>query len=149
MKRFKPGQLVVEALIAVAVISIGLLAMVQLANKSISNSGMSKRQSQATAFAQEGMEWVRNQKLTMGWAVFKNYIGIYCINDLSSPAAGLCTNKISGTDYARTVTFNADNSVAGVSQIKVVVDVSWQDASGGGGPVRTAHAKQETVLANY
>lgn len=147
------GQIIIEMLVAVAVISVGLLALVQLATKSVSNAGSAKRQSQATAYAQEGMEWISNQKdNVVDWTKFYSLVNPNPYNLGYFPTSpqditnlgSVSTSAIGTTEYSRTVTFSSP----GANQVDVLVTVSWWDSSGGGGS-RQAQATQETVFAKY
>lgn len=150
MRRWKWGQTIIEVLVAVGVVALGLLALVQVATKSVANSGFSKRQAVATALAVEGMEWIKGQRSGLDWEDFYKSSGSYNLNSFPGSwtgwVAGVCSGSVPGMIYTRCVTMAAEavTPVPGpgpvVQQLRVVVDVTW-DESG-----RVAKSSQETVF---
>ena len=59
---FRPAQILIELTIALAVAMIAILALIQSATKSVSNSTYSQNQSQATNNITRAVEWLRNEK---------------------------------------------------------------------------------------
>lgn len=138
----KTGQAIVELIIAFAVAVVAVVGLVAVATKSVSNSGVSKRQSTATAYATQGMEWVRGQRDVLGWGGaggFYAKAGTFCLNTLawnSMPCAA-----ITGTEFTRTVVMS---QVAGPpQQVQTVVAVTWTESA------RTLTAGQTTFFTAY
>jgi|SRR3989344_1337147 len=143
------GQAVVEVLIAMGIVTVALLALIQVATRSVSNSGQSKRQSVATAYAQEGLEWIKRQRSVVAWSNFydNGNLSPYCLNTI--PAAwdawstGACGSAtIAGTEYTREARLTA-SVVGGNQQLAAVVEVRWSEGG------RTSSSRQETYFLRY
>ena len=138
----KKGQVIVEIMIAFAVMVVAVVALVSAVTKSVSNSGVSKRQSAATAYATQGMEWVRGQRDVLGWGGtggFYAKAGAFCLNRLawnSRPCV-----LIAGTEFTRIV--NISQVVGDVQQIQAVVTVTWVESA------RTQTTSQTTFFTAY
>src|SRR3990170_7744222 len=86
----KSGQTLVEATIALASILLTLAAVAIAISTSVSNSQFIKQQSQASKYAQEGMEQLRYTRNTNPTTFFSQN-GIYCMNEDSTLVSGSCT----------------------------------------------------------
>lgn len=127
------GQSLIEAVVALGAASLVISAIAIIVITSISNTDYSKYQNQATAYAQQGLELVRNIAQT-NWNTFTTdnfYKNVsYCL-----PSATLiqstapCTATMSGTTiFRREVDINHANSDCKNSAgTKVEVIVSWTD----------------------
>lgn len=129
MKRFysKSGQTLLEAIIALAALLIILTATSTTIITALSNATFSKNQSLANKLAQEGMEYMRNQKLNnypptitgSGFMDLDQAIGgllqKYCLNTIQPlplppyiapipPAPSTCELLVSNTSFERFVT---------------------------------------------
>lgn len=154
IKRENPGQLLVEVMIAVAVVMVGLLAIMQISRKSVNNTGFSEKQAVATTYASEAVEWVRGQQTILGWkdiSAKSNSTGLaYCLNasNLTWPATtGACPGYTLENLYKRNLTLKSSD-IGVVPTILVTVTVSWQEGS------RTSDANvpkvtQDTTLVKY
>jgi hypothetical protein len=145
----KKAQVLIEVIIAFAVATVAIVALVQVAIKSAANSGVASRRSVATSFARQGSEWVRQQREKIAWSDFysKGTGGVtYCINDLTTDllvrTAGGCVGTIGTTDFVRTVILTAGTE-AGVEKMTVSVDVAWSESG------RVAESIQEAVYYRY
>lgn len=114
----KSGQSLLEVLFASAVATIGLVALVQVATRSVSNSTSAKQRTEATAYASRAMECVRNNKETRTWVSFSG-----------NPGNGCC-----GTTTPYTCSISSTNSTVVPSpgpnakpafRVNVVVTVGW------------------------
>lgn len=135
----KRGQMLVELLIALGVATLAIVALVSITTRSVSNAGYSQRQSTATAYATQAMEWIRSQKNT-DWQTFSAHSGLYCLNSLAWTAGACPATKVldSGT-FARDVTISSPTP----QQIQAVVTVSWSEAS------KDFSTKQTTIFSRY
>lgn len=146
MTRGWPGQVLVEMLIALGMAVLGLLSLVVVANKSIANSGYAKRQAQANGYSTQIMEYVRNQKDTLGWTLFQTTYGAgsYCYNGTTLSGGSNCA--IAGSEFRNTVTISYSRinpPPQGVDQMAVEVQVSWTDS---GVP---QYSRQNTQFTRY
>lgn len=121
----RKGEVMVELLLALAIAVIAIVALVAVTTRSIFTSGFSKRQSEATSYAQEVMECVRNKK-NEDWA------------NLSNGQAASCATTPVGV-FGRTVTF----STLSPQQIQATVTVSWSESG------KQYSSKQTTVFTRY
>lgn len=149
------GQAVVEVLIGVGIAAVALLALIQVATKSVSNSGLAKRQAVATAFAVEGMEWVKSRRQIEPWSAMYNRdpagggSSIFCLNAMPANLASLssaCSGTIGTTEFTRRVTFTSavvTPPAGGNEQVTVVAEVSWYEGG------RLTSSRQETYFLRY
>ena len=132
--RLKTGQALVEAVAAFAIVMIVLVGLLQLSNRSVTNSGEASRQALATTYVTEGLQWVKDQRLS-GWPGFKAYCGntipcshTYCLNQLTWSVSGTCTSgNVGNTEYQRLLQLNGANPL-GKDEITATVTVSWEEA---------------------
>lgn len=92
MIRLLPAQALVEMLIAIAVITVALVAMVGLATKSVSNATFTKNQSLALNIATQTIECVRKNRQLYSWAVFRDSPTTGCPTAPPPPEFSLVTN---------------------------------------------------------
>lgn len=135
------GQVMVELLLALAVSALALVAMTQVATKSLSNSGYSRNRSDANKYAVEAIEWIRAQRSTHTWPVFSGLSGLKCLNQeplttdiVSQPAGNCAAATISSTIFTRYVNFS--NGQADVT-------VSWNEKG------RTVSSVQSIIFKQY
>lgn len=133
----RKGQVLIELMLALAVTTLALLAMVGLATKSLSTVGSSKYRAQASTYATQGMEWVRQERMA-DWDIFYDRsVGTYCLGSLAWNA-GSCA--IDGT-FNRQLILSDKNT--GPERMTATVTVSWSEGT------RTPYTDQVTVFTNY
>ncbi len=138
------GQTLVEIVVALGVVGVVMLAITVTVTTALSNVQYSKLQNQATQYAQQGMEIIRNMRDT-NWANF-NTFGTnspgtnYCLADSCTTLGGAACSTasvcdttpniaISGTNvFIRQVkiTKNSGNCTIG-SATEINVTVKWTD----------------------
>jgi hypothetical protein len=132
----KKGQMIIEAMIAFSVSMVALVALLQLSNRSAANSGLANRSAIATAYADEGINWVKQQRKNMTWDAFlaaaQGGGHSYCL--MSPPFSftlGGCNptgNEITGTIYTRNLTMTT-----GIRNSKVFiganVTITWPEGN--------------------
>jgi len=120
------GQSLIELLVALTLIMLVVVAVVGLAAVSIKTSYFAKRETAAKRYAEEAMEWLREQKKS-NWTdfLFAKSGNTYCFN--SSPIDGWSSNCGATLDgiYKREVTLSRSSD-----NVTVTVVVSWSDSSG-------------------
>lgn len=130
------GQSMFELLTAVSITALILMALISLSTVSVRNTTTSTDASVANRFAQEAVEFVRNERDTSGWDTFAStYTSIggtqYCVDnsppDWSSPGSCASTNYISGTIYRRDLVLTKRSVEEAVDY---TVTVSWDTAQG-------------------
>ncbi len=134
---FKKGQILLETLIAFSIAVVVLIAVMNLATRSVNNSGVSDRTSEATSYADQGINWVKSQ-VVLSWSDFNDSFtsgSHYCLQTLSNwtpsptPAAGSCGTgqEISGTQFFReAVLFKLTDSNLR-NYIEATVTVTWTE----------------------
>lgn len=141
-RAFQRGQTIIEATIALASILLTLAAIGVAVTTSVNNSEFVKQQTQASKYAQDGMEKLRYLRNTNASTFFSRN-GIYCMNEDSSLLAGTCTSvNIAGT-FKREAEFTQLASVECGNSTKVTVSVYW--ASGKCGSSNTFCHKSQLV----
>ena len=143
----KPGQMVVEVLLALAISALALVGLVHLSTRSVSNSSLSSKQSQATGLANQAMELVVSEKNRLGWESMQStYTGNRCYDGSVIGASAACV--ASGTNFNSAMTFTYQNVTpaptgAAVSQLTVTIEISWTEGS------RTARIRQSRIFTRY
>lgn len=110
------GQSLIEVVAAIAVISVGILAIVKVTTKSVSNTTFARNRAIATKYAQESLEKVREYRDKNSWVIFTANCG-------SAAALGLpeVLSPFTRTTYSCTGSGDSRD---------ILVIVSWTDASG-------------------
>lgn len=119
------GQMLVELMLALAVVAMVMIGLVQVSTRSISNADFSKNESEATSYASAAIECAMAQRSAMGWQAF-----------FAAPTIGSCGTV--PNNFTRDVKFTPSGS-----EIKVDVTVSWE-ANG-----KTFSSKQSTVFTQF
>lgn len=144
--KFKKGQSLFEIIVAISVVSIGMLAVVGLIRTSVSDSDLSKNQNLANRYTQEALEWLRDQRDT-NWTTFVSFGSdsgtVYCLNNLNFDNANACGSSefISGTIFIRELNFVYDLTNPNKTTLEVVT--KWNDQSG------EHDARSTLVLTNW
>ncbi len=131
MTKDEKGQSLFEALLALAVAALIIIAIVALATTSIRNASFSRNQSLTTRYAQEAIEWLRGQR-DEDWDAFatRALTSPWCLKSLSWTDAiiGGCGSSgfISDTIFKREISF----TILDASNIDTTVKVYWEDAQG-------------------
>lgn len=142
MKKKQSGQTLLEAIIALSTAVIILSAMTVIILSSLNNAQFSRNQNQATQYAQQGIEFLKNQS-QYNWATFSSYGNVnYCFSQdgttpTQKPALPGCAQSpyiINGL-FVREVTINqyaAGNTDAScpptsAARALVTVSVGWSD----------------------
>lgn len=132
------GSSMLELILALAVSLVIVTTIASVVTVSLRNSLFAKKQSEATRFAQEGMEWLRAQKET-SWSVFYGKSSAagtsYCINSLAWPSSAVCTGTafIPNTIYFRELKMTNKDLIPaapGNESVEAEMTVSWEDGKG-------------------
>ena len=123
--RLRSGQILVELMLALAVVAMGMIGLVQVSTRSINNADFSKNQSEATNYASAAIECARAQRSALGWQTF-----------FAAPTIGTCGTLPS--NYTRDVKFTPSGS-----EVKIDVTVSWESNG------KTFSSKQSTIFNQY
>jgi len=105
---------IVETLIAISIFSVSIISMMTVLGGGVSDINYAKSKMTATYFAQEGIEYVRNQR--------DNYF-LSGASGWNSFLSAIVTMKCPSYDtkFSRACSFNEDIS----GEVKVSSDVSW------------------------
>lgn len=122
------GQSLFELVVALGIAALIVMGLMRVVTTSINNVIFSKTQGQATRYAQELSEWLREER-DKDWGAFATRAnGIpWCLNTLawgSQPGCG--SNKITGTSFAREATLASVST----SSIDVLIRIYWTDNQG-------------------
>jgi Tfp pilus assembly protein PilV len=128
------GQSLFEVMFAVAVSSLILYAIVSVASVSVRNSNFSKNNSLGTAYAQEGIEYLRQLK-DIDWDNLDNKTPTSSPQNLGTLtiwSGSPIIKDSSGNDtiFSRTVELIYRNTDAANDTIEAVVLVTWTDSQG-------------------
>lgn len=146
------GQTLFELIIALGIGVLIITAIVHLVTISVRNASFAKNKTEATRYAQQALEWIRNEK-EQNWAGFWAKTGnpsYWCLPELSwdPPAVqSLCTDQqIGSTIFSREASFDQDqidtdnppDDTPDTDVVSVVVTVSWEQGG------RTHHSQATT-----
>jgi len=128
------GQSLFELLVAIAMVSLVLVAIISLTTTAVGNTTLAREKSLAAKHTQEGMEWLRNQR-DLNWDAFiargTSEGKTWCLSSLNWSNPNPCTSTafITQTRFIRegVVTYDAINSP---DTINVVVTTRWSGKGG-------------------
>lgn len=127
------GQSMFEVVVALAIMTLILVALVALAGISIRNSTFSKNRTSSTRINQETLEWLRGER-DNGWPAFSQRAssGTWCLPDLSWAQAQIGTCGSDAASYVLGGVFRREIIFSSVSatNIEVLVRVYWTDSQG-------------------
>ena len=128
-KKKQSGQTLLEALVALATAVVIISAMTVVVLSSLNNAQFSKNQNQATLYAQQGIEFLKNLSQS-NWTTFNTYNGSYCMssdNSLPQKTGQSCVPSPNVGIFLREVTINQSSSSCNPSTTLVTVSVGWSD----------------------
>ena len=126
---FKKGFSLIEVLVFTAVLGLFFVAALTVTTFNLKNMKIQEHKILATRFAEEGIEWVKQEKED-DWSIFitRGSAGgtTYCLNNsLSWGSSSPCGSYALSTIYKRELVIK--NSVPPVDQVNAMITVSWQD----------------------
>lgn len=136
------GQSVLEILIATAFVAVVLVGLLVLGTNSLKSTSYSRNLNQASDYANQGVDWLRNMRQTLGWNVLKDIFDedtpgtslTYCLNTLPDSESELrafvsasCVPEtyISATTFWREATIDLESIGQGV--IAITITTFWQN----------------------
>ena len=144
MKFIKSGFSLIEVLVFITILGLFFVAAISVTTFSLKNMKISEHKILAAHYAEEGTEWVRNEKEN-DWETFvlkSSGTGtLYCLNSLNWSTAVTCgENYALGTPalFKREVTLT--NSGTPVSQVNIEVVISWIEGN------QTMNVRVKTVV---
>ena len=147
-RKYLLGQTLLEAVVAISLVTLILSAIVSAINFSLSNTQYARNKALATKYAQEVVEWLRQQRESLGWSDFYNQATdtqrVYCLNSLASwPVSGSCAggSVISGTSMTRQATL--DGNAGNRDRVSINILITWPQGS------RTASVELDTYLTQW
>lgn len=145
----RKGQMLLEVVLALAVMMLVMVGLVGLSTRSIKNSDFSRSQVEATSYANEAMEWIRSERVRLGWPLFFPKSGsTYCLSSLGAwPVVGVCTNNFitgsrPGMDYTRQATLTTIQATT-PQRVQVTATVKWDQGG------KTYSAKQDAIFTQF
>lgn len=139
LKLRSQGTTLIEVLISIAVVVLVLVTVVSSGTLVTKNRRFSADQALATKYSQEGLEWAKTMRNTMGWPTFYDTVSAkggptvtLCMPTLpatttafaaATPGACMSTNVITGTPYLRSIKFVLVSS----SEIDIKSYIDWTD----------------------
>lgn len=132
--RNESGQSLFEIILALAITTLIVVALVALTATSIRNTTFSKNKTLASRYSQEATEWLRGER-DADFNVFETRAAtpLYCLPSLTwgSASIGACTSgqEIANTPFRREISFST-TSIACGDLIEAGVKVYWTDSQG-------------------
>jgi type II secretory pathway pseudopilin PulG len=121
------GETLLEALVALAIISVVITAVASVVTASLSNAQYNENQTQATKYAQEGLESVRKIR-NQNYVAFRNINGLFCFGkgqtSLGSVQTACSTENVD--TFIRTIQIEQTPGCA-PNVARVTVSVSFRD----------------------
>lgn len=130
--KLQKGQSLFEVVVALAISTLIIVAVVSLASNSIRNSTYSKNKTLAASYAQEAMEWLRNQRDSNTAGFFASVqTSPWCLAILSFDTPGACVSGqvIADTPFSREVSFST-TTLNSKTVLEASVKVYWNDSQG-------------------
>lgn len=112
--RRRGGFVLIEALVALLLISLGLVAVAGLQSRSVSSAGIAKARSEAAAMSQQKIEQLRNIVLRAGFTGTPLLTG---------------TSTVLGTNATYAMSWTVTTPNTGLEQRLVQVSTTWTDSS--------------------
>lgn len=129
MIKVRKGTSIIEIVIAATLISISIIAALSLTNQSQKQNTYAKNSAEATKYASQGADWLRNERDTLGYAtIYSMDDNTYCLNlfptniTLMDPDPCDDSDVIAGTIFQREVSI-----LKSVDYITAVITVSWME----------------------
>ncbi len=138
MNMNKMGQSMFEVVIAIFIISLITVGVIVVSTTSVANSSFSRNGTLAGRYAQEGIEWLRDEE-SINTTLFKTRIpqSVYCLNNLGWGNIGVCADgeEVTGSNgvFKREVVLTTSQigcPAACKNIIQADVKVYWTDAKG-------------------
>lgn len=126
------GQSLFEVVVALAIASLIIFALVSLTSNAIRNTVFSKNKTLASKYAQEANEWLRSQRDSDPEVFINNTLSpVWCLDSLDFVNVGACSaSETVGTSiFLREVSF-VSTTQSGKSIIEATITVRWEDAQG-------------------
>jgi len=133
------GVSLLEVLFATAAVSLVMVAVLSTIISSLQNSRSSLEQAKATQYSREVLEWLRQERDSIGWTAFAENMpstgtNTYCLSNMPlsvgglSDMAGECEEdqEIANTIYTRSLDITRTNA----GQVDVEVTISRPDSTG-------------------
>ena len=117
------GQSLYEVVFALGIVSLVLVAAIALSTTGVRNASFARNNSLATKYAQEGTEFLRQQR-DINWLNFRNQTGTRAMGRLVWPPGGSCQITEAPT-FCRQITMTASTDT-----VDAIVEVSWTDGQG-------------------
>lgn len=132
MREHNKGQSLFEVVLALALSTLIIVALVSLVANSIKNSTYSRNKTYATHYTQEASEWLRGQR-DGDWDVFSANIlclvppHVQCLDTLVLGNCGICDDtEFIGNIFKREVIFSDIEA----DSVTVEVKTYWTDSQG-------------------
>lgn len=133
MREHNKGQSLFEVVLALALSTLIIVALVSLVSNSIKNSTYSRNKTYATHYTQEASEWLRGQR-DGDWDVFStNYLfcptppHVQCFDTLAWGNCGACSDtEFIGDLFKREISFSDIEA----DSVTVEVKTYWTDSQG-------------------
>ncbi len=146
-QRLQAGFGLLEILIASAVLAVVLVGLIGLFSMTIKSDAQARNRLVASELAQEGLDFIRQERQTLGWLVLKQALennnprvnSLYCLSDLTQFSSSLDDNVYdiftAGADCSYSLeqtganaTFKRVGKVVSLNddQMELQVRVSWQ-----------------------
>jgi len=132
------GQSMFEVLVAIFIITLITVGVIVVSTTSVANSTFSRNSTLAGRYAQEAIEWLRDEEAT-NTTLFKTTRvsqSRYCLDSLAWGNINACSaneliNDTTGADtvFGREVVLTS-SQISGKNIIQAVVDVYWTDSKG-------------------
>jgi hypothetical protein len=146
MKKYSRGQSLFEVVLALALATLIIVALISLVSNSIKNSSYSRNKTYATRYTQEAFEWLRGER-DGDWEIFRdNFLfcpappHVRCLDALAWGDCGSCGDtEFIGNIFKREVSFTE----TATDSVTVEVRTYWTDAQG------VHEARSSTILTDW
>ncbi|MBP9669992.1 hypothetical protein KBD75_01175 [Candidatus Woesebacteria bacterium] len=129
MIQIRRGTSIIEIVIAAALISISIIAALSLTNQSQKQNTYAKGLAEATKYANQAADWIRNERNNLGWATLNTIDnGSYCLSDFPSDFTQIEAGECGATDYIPNTKFRRNVEInKTVDTINLVITIIWTE----------------------
>lgn len=130
MSKIKKGTSIIEVVIAATLISISIIAALSLANQSQKQNDYAKQLAEATKYASQVADWIRNERDRVGYATLYTLDdGIYCLNDIPAEYISMEEGSCNQNSYIPNTLFRREVSLSKtLDSLNIVITIYWLES---------------------
>jgi type II secretory pathway pseudopilin PulG len=119
----------IEVLVFTAVLGLFFVAAISVATFNLKNMKVQEHKILATRYAEEGNEWIKQEKEDDWFDFTSHNAGYYCLNSLSWASYSISYPACGTNDYISGTFFKRELAITKplIDQVNTTITVTWQD----------------------